>query len=92
MEDSEDNPPCKFCGKKHEGELKDRDETIEIMASSFTEEAFEDFWKSMKEELKSMSKKEMAEEIFFQAIRGFLNNFLPERLDESYEGQHELEN
>ena len=48
----------------------------DAMTSSMVEEMFPDIWKERKEELKEMSKKELAEEMFGAGIYVAINNFL----------------
>lgn len=82
MVDKENKLICPHCGQSHEEEMKNRREYIEITASEFTDAVFEDFWQDQKDTLKSLSKKEMAEEVFFQAISGFLDNSMPNNPNE----------
>ncbi|MBI4151905.1 hypothetical protein HY496_02950 [Candidatus Woesearchaeota archaeon] len=66
----EHDEKCLDCGEIHE-EATDS-ETAHNLAAHFTEEHFDHFWEMMKNDLKQLSKKELAEEVFFQAIAGFI--------------------
>ena len=72
---------CTDCGEIHE-EIKDPREIAGHIASSFTEECFSDFWEEMRGELKQLSKKELAQEVFFQAVSGFITASLAQREEE----------
>ncbi len=52
------------------------DNIPDAITSSMVEELFPDIWKEKKEELKEMSKKELAEEMFGAGIYVAINNFL----------------
>ena len=73
------NESCPHCGQTHQKEMEDRKEVIKIMAKKFTDELFKTFWKDQKEQLEILSKKELSEEVFFQAIAIFLDNTLPDK-------------
>ena len=77
MESPEDKMACPHCGQEHGEEVFDtKEELVEHVASKFTTHIFQDFWKSRKEDFKNLSKREMAEEVFFEAIAEFLHNSL----------------
>lgn len=83
-----DKDSCPQCGQTHEEEMENRQKVLEIITSGFTDEVFLDFWEDWKDDLKSLSKKEMAEEVFFQAIAGFLDNTLPDKPEEFMQELH----
>jgi DNA repair exonuclease SbcCD ATPase subunit len=57
---------CPNCGKHHE-EL-----SIDNMAEEFTDAIFPQIWKDSKKKLKEMSKKEIAEQMYFLGVRHFM--------------------
>ena len=78
---TEKEEKCTDCGEVHE-EIKDPQEIAGHIADSFTEECFEHFWERVKNELKQLSKKELAEEVFNQAVSGFILASLAMKEDE----------
>jgi competence CoiA-like predicted nuclease len=70
---------CPECGEPI-GESKEfdtKEEFIDYSANAYTDHVFEHFWQDKKNKLKQLSKKEVAEEAFFQSIANFLHNFIP---------------
>ncbi len=57
---------CKKCGKIHE--IDD----LTHFAESYTNEFFPKIWKESKKELKNMSKKEVAEQMYFLGVMHFM--------------------
>lgn len=57
---------CKGCGKIHEVD------DLAHFAESYADEFFEEVWKQGKNDLKSMSKKEVAEQMYFLGIKHFM--------------------
>ncbi len=83
MENPEDKIICPLCGQNHVEEVFDtKEELIEHTANEFTTQIFEEFWRHRKEDFKNLSKREMAEEVFFQAIAEFMHNTLPDEPSE----------
>ncbi len=82
---------CTDCGEVHE-EIKDPREIANHIADSFAEECFEHFWEEMKNELKQLSKKELAEEVFNQAVSGFIVASLAMKEDEENKVRESLIN
>ncbi len=79
MKSPEDKIACPHCGQEHVEEVFDtKEELVEHVANRFTTHIFEDFWKQRKEDFKSLSKREMAKEVFFEAIAEFIHNTLPD--------------
>lgn len=62
---------CPDCGKTH----KDLYEYVDSLASKFTKEEFPELWKRAKKD-KEISKRELAENIFYAAAAGMLDYFL----------------
>lgn len=78
MENPKDKSACPHCGQEHEEEVFDtKEELVGHIADRFTTHIFEDFWRQRKEDFKSLSKREMAKEVFFEAIAEFIHNTLP---------------
>lgn len=85
QKDREEELICSQCGEplsEHMEESESKEEFIDSISNSYVDVVFEDFWKDKKEELKQMSKREIAEEAFFQSIANFLHNFIPDKKDE----------
>lgn len=86
MTEEEHNSICPQHGKKNvETILDTKAEMIEYLANNFTNEIFTEFWKHRKEDFKDLSKKEIAEEVFFQAIAEFLHNIMSDEIPEEEE-------
>jgi hypothetical protein len=57
---------CPDCGKRHELDK------FEEAAESFADQLFEDIWKQGKSQLKEMSKKEVAEQMYYLGVKHFM--------------------
>ena len=60
------NFSCPDYGKKHEFDK------FTLPAESFSNEFFPNIWKEGKNELKNMSKKEVAEQMYFLGVKHFM--------------------
>ena len=77
---------CPECGKpliECAKEYGSKEEMIEDLANTYTDSVFEDFWRERKDTLKQLSKKEVAEEAFFESVAVFLHNFIPDKPPEN---------
>ena len=70
------NKPCQQCGQIHDQELDDMTDLAMLMATSFTEIAFPEIWKDVKEDIKQMSKKDIAQQMFYTGATQMLATFL----------------
>ena len=57
---------CKECGKIH------KNEDFSDLAEVFVDEVFPMIWKQGKSDLKEMSKKEVAEQMYFLGVKHFM--------------------
>lgn len=57
---------CKGCGKVHEVD------DLSHFAESYVDDFFPEIWKEGKNELKNMSKKEVAEQMYFLGVKHFM--------------------
>ena len=75
---------CPECGEPlgEDREFDKKEDFIKHLADNYTDHVFEHFWNDKKKELKQLSKKEIAEEAFFQSIANFLHNFIPDKKKE----------
>jgi hypothetical protein len=81
-ENREEELMCPECGKplsEHNKKFESKKEFIEGVSNSYVDSVFEDFWSQRKNDLKQLSKKEVAEEAFFESIANFLHNFIPDK-------------
>jgi hypothetical protein len=82
MDDATNKEVCPHCGERHQEERFDtKEELVQFMATMMTKDMFEDLWKHQKKELKALPKKELAQEIFFQAAAQILHNTIPNKED-----------
>lgn len=76
MEELQNKEVCPFCKQVHDKDLDNLTELAEILASSFTDEAFPLIWKDAKEDIKEMKKRQIAEEMFYMGSVQMLTSFL----------------
>lgn len=76
MDDKEHHINCPDC--KSDLAPMSKKEFVNHLAGKITDVVFEEFWKDQKSILKHLSKKEFAEEVFFQAVALTLENSLPD--------------
>lgn len=74
---------CPECGKIHNDEFDLVTELAEKTSLKFTEEAFPYVWKEAKKELKEMSKKELAKEMFCEGAFQMMLSFT-DTMDEAF--------
>ncbi|MDO8508403.1 MAG: hypothetical protein Q7S27_01835 [Nanoarchaeota archaeon] len=83
--ENDDEIICPDCGEplaEHIDKSGNTDEFVDYISNSYTNLLFEDFWNERKHELNQLSKKEIAEEAFFQSIANFLHNYIENRLED----------
>lgn len=74
---------CPHCGQHHDFNEVDHEDA----ANDFTDTFFDKVWKNNKQELKEMSKKEIAEQMYFLGVFHFMKsmnemmNHITEELD-----------
>jgi hypothetical protein len=61
---------CPQCGQIHDLEEDD----LNQVAEDFTESVFEKIWSENKEELRDMSKKELAEQMYFLGVLHYMKS------------------
>lgn len=67
---------CPECGKMHNYNDDSLLELARLSAEPFTDKTFPDFWQVRKEELKQLTKKEIAEEAFFSGAMSMLHTYM----------------
>ena len=85
QKDREEELICPECGEplsEHMEEFESKEEFIDSISNSYVDSVFEDFWNDRKKDLKQLSKREIAEEAFFQSITNFLHNYIPDKQKE----------
>ena len=85
QKDREEELICPECGEplsEHMEEFESKEEFINSISNSYVDSVFEDFWNDRKKDLKQLSKREIAEEAFFQSITNFLHNYIPDKQKE----------
>jgi hypothetical protein len=76
MATKQQDKACPQCGQTHDKELDNMTDLAVLMAESFTTVAFPELWKDAKEDIKQMSKHELAKEMFYTGAVQMLTAFL----------------
>lgn len=76
MKEKSPHKSCSQCGQKHDEQLDEMTDLAILLAGSFSEIAFPELWKEAKEDIKELSKREIAEQMFYTGAVQMLTTYL----------------